>query len=166
MSNQTDRVTQLYSDMGTVKNGLVVAAYGTALQCQKDQRVRRLQLPPTSDRVVLYESTDGGENFEEVAELAKKSDLSAYDKNTANAPVVSDCNSPGMKISTINSDTKNSPTKEGVVVATEGLLFTVFPNRGSGWNAQMALMNSGDPQLCIRGADASAWGKWKKLTIS
>ena len=63
------------NNLSNVKKGITVASWGTILQCQKDDLIRRLQLAASTDDVYLAKSTDGGTNFTILGSLALKSDL-------------------------------------------------------------------------------------------
>lgn len=70
------------NNLSNVKKGITVASWGTILQCQKDDLIRRLQLAASTDDVYLAKSTDGGTNFTILGSLALKSDLPKYDIKT------------------------------------------------------------------------------------
>ena len=66
----------LTDSLNNTKKGIAVASWGTILQCQKDDLIRRLQLAASTDEVYLAKSTDGGANFTILGSLALKGDLS------------------------------------------------------------------------------------------
>lgn len=84
---------------------------------------------------------------------------SSYDKNTADAKLIEDCNTPGVKFGRTGINTKNSASSEGVSDKSEGFLLSAFPNRTE-WNSQMILPNGIDPHPYFRGISKEGWSKW------
>lgn len=84
---------------------------------------------------------------------------SSYDKNTADAKLIEDCNSPGAKFGRTGINTKNSASSEGASDKSEGFLLSAFPNRTE-WNSQMMLPNGINPRPYFRGISKDGWSKW------
>lgn len=75
LGDLTTGLNTVNNNLSNVKKGITVASWGTILQCQKDDLIRRLQLAASTDDVYLAKSTDGGTNFTILGSLALKSDL-------------------------------------------------------------------------------------------
>lgn len=114
------------------------------------------------ERIGMGTALEGGFDNLTAGLNSVNNNLSNYDKNNVDSPIIADCNSPGVKEGTLNENSKNTPNTEGLTAATEGHLSTIFPNRAGSWNAQMALYNGKNPCVFLRGSDTE-WTKWLAL---
>ena len=85
-----------------------------------------------------------------------------YDKNTAYAKLITDCDSVGMKIAIANSATLHTPYTEDSTQNAEGLLITAYPGRTT-WNSQYFFPNGTNSAPFYRGINKDGWSKWERL---
>lgn len=150
----TDAIDQIKSKgkLGTLLSNIKAAFKGACL-------IGHIVNNCVTDNAALPLSAAQGKALHDLYTQLYSEIGSNYDKNTADAKLIGDCNAPGVKIGKTNSDTKNSPSSEKATDKAEGLILASFPTRTE-WNSEMFLPNSINPRPYFRGISKEGWSKW------
>lgn len=100
--------------------------------------------------------------------FANKSDIDAINSHLAYGDSIANCNSQTVRMARTNSDTLNTPYKQGLTQATEGLC--IQAGEPSAAYKQQVYMEVGGTKLFIRQqarvGGVGTWGAWDSLALN